>query len=355
MDPEKRTRLDAFLNDRGLDAVWFAERASFAWLTGGDNVVDAHADVGVAAAGYTSEGVVVVTDTIESPRLADEEVDAPITEFVWYSGSLAEAVADRSPEAAAADFDVPGFETVDASPLRQPLTDRDVEAYRSLGADAAAAVEATREAATPETTERELAGVARKELATRGIDAPVVLVGGEERAPQYRHYTPKDRPLGGYALVSVTATRGGLHASLTRTIRFDPPSWLDRRTRAARRVETTALAATRAVGRDGGSAGDVFEAIQDAYAAVDWDGEWPHHHQGGAAGFAGREWIATPDATDAVELPMAYAWNPTVQGAKSENTWLVTADGPECLTATDGGDTVTVEAAGYDLALDHPV
>jgi len=355
MDAEKRDRLDRYLGDHGLAAVWFGRPASFAWLTGGDNRVDTGDDVGVAAAGYIGEEVVVVTDTIESPRLADEEVDAPITEYVWHAGSLAGAVADRSPEPAAADFDVPGMEHVEASPLRQPLTDTDVERYRALGRDAAAAVEATRAAATPETTERELAGVAKRELAARGVDAPVVLVGGERRAPEYRHYTPKDDPLGGYALVSVTTFRDGLFASLTRTVRFDPPPWLDERTEAARRVETTALAATRAVGLDGGTAGDVFEAVQDAYAAVGWDGEWSHHHQGGAAGFAGREWIATPSASDPVHLPMGYAWNPTVQGAKSENSWLVTGDGIECLTTTVDPDTVVADATDHDLTLEHPV
>jgi len=348
-------RLDAVLDEQGLSAVWFGQPNSFAWLTGGDNVVSADAGPGVAAAGYDGETVTVVTNNIEAPRLAEEELDADVevVAFQWYESSLAEAVAAQSPTPAAADFDVPGFESLDASDVRQPLTTEDVAAYRSLGADAASAMEAVCEELTPETTEREAQGRLLDRLAADGIRAPVALVGGGERASTWRHYTSKGDALGDYALLSVTAVRDGLHASVTRTVAFDEPDWLVERTEAAARVEATALAATREVGREGGTAGDVFGAVQDAYEAVGYPGEWRNHHQGGAAGFAGREWKATPTSDRAVFLPMGYAWNPTVQGAKAENTWLVDEDGFECLT---GGAWTTepVAAVGYDVTLERP-
>ena len=347
-------RLDVYLETRDLEAAWFARPSSFAWLAGGDNVVDASASVGIAAAGYDGS-IRVVTDDIEAGRLREEELppDVRVEEYPWHATSLAEAVADVSPTPAEADFDVPGFGDVDASALRQPLTSTDVENYRSLGRDAAGAVEAACEDATPADAERDLAAAVRGRLEAAGIRAPVLLVGGAERARRYRHFTVTDATLGDYALVSVTAERGGLHASLTRTVAFDPPVWLDDRTEAAARVETAALQATREVGRQGGTAGNVFAEIRDAYAAVGHPEEWREHHQGGAAGFAGREWIATPDAGEPVEVPMAYAWNPTVAGAKSENTWLVTDGGVEPLTA-GGWGTRTVEDARGGGSLDHP-
>jgi Xaa-Pro aminopeptidase len=353
--PSKRTRLDAMLADRGLEAVWFARPNAFAWLTGGDNVVDRHAPVGTAAAGYDGDGVTVVTDTIEGPRLRAEELpdDVRLVTVPWYESSLAAAVAEHSPAPAGADFDVPGFERVDGSDLRQPLTPDDRATYRTLGRETAAAVEATCREVGPDTTERETAADVRRALASRGIDAPVVLVGGGDRAPKYRHYTPQDVPLGAYALVSVTACRAGLYASCTRTVAFDAPAWLEERHATAMRVETTALAATRSAGRAGGTAGDVFAALRDAYAAGGVPDEWREHHQGGAAGYAGREWIATPDSDAPVTLPMAYAWNPTVQGAKSEDT-VVVDDGFEVLTDTGEWPTRTAEAVGFDVALPRP-
>jgi Xaa-Pro aminopeptidase len=349
-------RLDEYLDARGLEAAWFAEPNGFAWLTGGDNVVDADASHGVAAAGYDGE-FRVITDDIEARRLAEEQLpDAfAVESFPWYAESLAGAVADRSPLPAAADFDAPEldaseFERVDASRLRQPLTDDDVDRYRELGREAAAALETVCRNLEPEDPEYEVAAGIDISLSSRDVNTPVVLVGGAERAQSYRHFVPTDETLGEYALVSITAERGGLYASLTRTVAFDAPDWLEEHHRAAARVEATALAATRAAaagelgsGAGPGTAGDVFEAIREAYDAVGFDGEWKRHHQGGAAGYAGREWIARPDGDEPVIAPMGYAWNPTVAGSKSEDTYLVDDGRHELLTKTGQWPTHEVE------------
>ena len=344
-------RLDAYLDERGLGAVWFAKPNGFAWLTGGDNVVDADADFGIAAAGYDGS-LRVITDNIEAERLADEELPEAIAveSTPWHTNSLADAVAERSPAPAAADFDVPGFERVDGSRLRQPLTDDDVERYRELGREAAAAVETVCRNLEPDDPEYEVAAGIDISLSSRDVDTPVVLVGGAARAQRYRHYTPSDAPLGDYALVSVTAERAGLYASLTRTVAFDAPDWFKQRHRAAARVEATALAATEAAATgdltdsaEPDTAADVFEAIRAAYDAVGFPEEWREHHQGGAAGFAGREWFASPESDEPVRWPMGYAWNPTVRGAKSEDTHLVAPDRTETLTKTGQWPTHEVE------------
>ena len=347
-------RLDTYLERHDLAAIWFARPNSFAWLTGGgDNVVDRGGDIGVGAAGYDGDGITVVTDSIEGRRLREEELadGVAVETYTWYEDDLASAVAEASPSPAAADFDVPGFDDLDASALRQPLTEPQRAAYRELSAEVAGAVETVARRVDGSATERVVAAALRAELAGSGIDSPVALVGGAERAQQYRHYTPKAEPLGEYALLSVTAERDGLYTSCTRTVAFDAPDWLHERTEAAMRVEATALAATRAVGRDEGTTSEVFDAIQAAYDAVGWGGEWENHHQGGAAGYAGREWIATPGSDERVVLPQGYAWNPTVRGAKSEDTHLVTTDGIELLSETGEWPTEQVEAVGYDFAL----
>ncbi len=349
-------RLDAYRSEYDLEAVWFGRPSGFAWLTGGgDNVVDRADPVGIAAAGYDGETVTVVTDGIEAPRLRAEELPEGwrVESYPWHAMSLAEAVAEHSLAPAAADFDVPGFDRVELEALTRPLTPDDVDRYRALGAETAAAVERVCREAAPGDTERQVAAALRSALTERGIETPVALVGGERRARAYRHFTPQDAELGGYALISVTAARGGLHASCTRTVAFDPPDWLETHHRDAAAVETTALAATLAHGRQGGTAGDVFAAVQSAYADRGHSGEWREHHQGGLAGYAGREWIATPGSPTELRLPAAYAWNPTVAGAKSEDTVLVD-DSHEVLTATGDWPTSPVPAVGFDLTLERP-
>jgi len=360
---ERRTRITTFLDDHGLDALWLGRPTNFAWLTGGSNVVDRASPVGVAAAGYSrDEGFRVLTNTIEAERLRDEELPkaCTVTETDWYTDSLAEFVASESPAAAAADFDVPGCSRPDLSELRQPLASFDVDRYRELGRETATAVESVCRGLTPSRTEQDVAVEVRTALESRGIEAPVVLVGGGERATQYRHYTPTTATLGAYALVSVTAQRGGLHASATRTVAFES---------AIDDAELAELRERDDVGGNGEpvedaksriTAGDVFAAIQDAYEAVGYPDEWQRHHQGGAAGFAGREWFGRPDAEDPVTAPMAYAWNPTVQGAKSEDTVLVGGEGGEggeefeVLTATGRWPTTAVEARGHDATTERP-
>lgn len=346
----KRTRLDVYRSKHGVDTVWFARPENFAWLTGGDNVVDRAGEIGVAAAGYDGEEVVVITDSIEAERLAEEELsDERVVQYSWHAGSLADAVATYTSRPAAADFDVPGCRRLDASKLRQPLTDGETERYRDLGREVAEAVESVCRDAEPTDSEREVAAELRGALARRGIDSPVALVGGEKRAQRYRHFTPTGTKLGRYAIASVTARRDGLHASCTRTVAFNAPEWLESRHAAAAGVETAALAATRHVGRRGGTAGDVFRAIRRAYRERSYPREWKEHHQGGATGYAGREWIATPFGDERVRLPMAYAWNPTVQGAKSEDTALVTSEGIEVLTETGEWPTETIRTNGIEL------
>jgi Xaa-Pro aminopeptidase len=349
-------RVSAWLAEHDARVAWFARPNNFAWLTGGDNRISTAAPVGDAAAGYDGETLTVLTNDIEAERLREEELPpgTEVESFPWYESTLGEAVAASTPTPAVADFDAPGLGDIDAAALRQPLHETAIEAYRSLSRDVAEAVESVLHAVTSTDTEREVAARLQGALTERAITTPVVLVGSGERAQQYRHYTVQDEPLGEYALASVTSEREGLYTSLSRVVAFDPPDWLADRTAAANRVEATALAATRAVGREDGTAGEVFAAIQDAYAAVGYPGEWKEHHQGGAAGYAGREWFGTPENDAPVELPMAYAWNPTVQGAKSEGTVLVTEDGFERLTEPGDWPTREVEAVGYDLTVERP-
>lgn len=351
-----RERVTRWLRTHDAEVAWFARPNNFAWLVGGDNRISTAAATGNAAVGYDGDALTVLTSDIEAERLREEELPpgTEVESFPWHESTLGAAVAATTPTPAVADFDAPGLGDIDVAPLRQPLHEVAIETYRSLSSDVVAAVESVLRDVRSTDTERTVAARLQRALTDRAITAPVVLVGSAERAQRYRHYTVQDDPLGGYALVSVTAERAGLHTSCTRAVAFDPPEWLADRTTAANRVEATALAATRAVGREGGEAGAVFGAIQNAYAEVGHKGEWKAHHQGGAAGYAGREWVGTPDSDTPVEVPMAYAWNPTVQGAKSEGTVLVTEDGFERLTEPGDWPTREVTAVGYDLTLERP-
>jgi antitoxin VapB len=87
----------------------------------------------------------------------------------------------------------------------------------------------------------------------------------------------------------------------------------------------------------------------EAYREAGFPEEWQLHHQGGLAGYAPREIVATPTSDAEVLLGQAYAWNPSITGTKSEDTILIGKDGNEILTAIGGWPTITVKTDGRSL------
>ena len=356
MAVDERERLDAMLDHHDAASAWFATPPAFGWLSGGDNAVSVAAETGVAAIGYDGIGFTLVANNIDVDRIREEElvVDADVHAFDWYESDLATTITGLADTPGIADFAVPGLEQVSVPSRSVPLSRSERERYAVLCQDAAEVVERVARTITPVTTQRSAAAKLASGLRKRGVTPLVVLTGGEERSQRFRHFTPKAEPLEGYGTFTVVGRRNGLHACLTRTVAFDPPAWLEQRHAATARVAATALAATLRVGREGGAAHDVFAAIEDAYAAVGFEDEWRSHHQGGATGYAGREWFARPDADCPVVMPKAYAWNPTIRGTKVEDTAIVSDDGINLLSTTEEWPTMTVGPVGAGPSVSQP-
>ena len=217
-------------------------------------------------------------------------------------------------------------------PLRRALGPEELDRYRAAGADAAAAFVETLGALRPELRELDATAELAKRLHARGFAAPVLLAGGEARAPVHRHPLPTAEPLGRFALLAVTAEREGLYVSLTRVVSFGaPPAELERRVRTAAEVDAAVLAATR----PGATLGALLDVLRTAYAEHGLPDEWRLHHQGGLTGYRGREVFAVPGDDTVLPERCAVAWNPSITGGgKSEDTALVTAAGLEVVTRT---------------------
>jgi antitoxin VapB len=154
---------------------------------------------------------------------------------------------------------------------------------------------------------------------------------------------PTDRRLQRYLFLSFCGRRAGLVCSLTRSVHFGPiPEDLLARQRVAATVDATLLAATR----PGAALHAVFRAAVQRYAQMGFADEWRQHHQGGAAGYETREYLASPTSTDVIATGQVFAWNPSVKGAKSEDTIAVAANGNEILTSTPEWPSLEVEADG---------
>jgi len=94
-------------------------------------------------------------------------------------------------------------------------------------------------------------------------------------------------------------------------------------------VEAAALKASQ----PGATLGEVVEKIRAGYNAIGRASEFENHHQGGLTGYRSREVLARPGNPTRLDVGMALAWNPSLPGAKVEDTFLLTEAGLENLTA----------------------
>lgn len=83
--------------------------------------------------------------------------------------------------------------------------------------------------------------------------------------------------------------------------------------------------------RPGHSLTDAFANYQRYYAEAGFSDEWRLHHQGGMAAYASREVIATPEISREVRRGQAFVCNPSIIGAKSEETFVLTGNRPEVI------------------------
>jgi antitoxin VapB len=77
---------------------------------------------------------------------------------------------------------------------------------------------------------------------------------------------------------------------------------------------------------------DAFADCRRFYAEEGFPDEWTLHHQGGMTGYASREVIATPQTRQEIEVGQAFAWNPSITGAKAEETFVLIEAGPGVIT-----------------------
>ena len=79
----------------------------------------------------------------------------------------------------------------------------------------------------------------------------------------------------------------------------------------------------------------------DKYLTID--------HQGGSGGYEPREFVATPTSTEKVTVGQAYAWNPSITGAKSEDTILVGSERNEVMTEISGWPMLSIDIDGQSI------
>ncbi|MCY0877966.1 MAG: M24 family metallopeptidase [Firmicutes bacterium] len=319
------------------EAVCLGHPINFAWITGGGrNMVARTSESGAAHVLVTRDDAVIVTSNIEAERISREEnpFGLNVVAYDWWQGQGLQRVIEQYVDSSrlVTDIAMPfGHLGPDAlfMEFRRVLTEQEQMRARSLGREAAEALEHALLDVRPEWSEQDLAWHVETALFRAAIDPAMVLVGGEERIYRYRHPVPTGAPVGALAMVAVGARRAGLVMSLSRLISWGRPD-----EEVVRRLEATAGVLEAMVARTvaGASYRAIWDSMDKTYRDFGYPDGWQGHHQGGLTGYRSREWRLTPSLEGTVRPGELYAWNPSLPGAKAEHTLLVTPNGPEILT-----------------------
>lgn len=332
----KLERVREMLRREDFHAVVLQRRANFSWITcGGLSHVNQAQETGVGGVLITPERALLIANHIEHRRLIEEELDGldfETAEFPWHDpeGRKREIEKVTAGRTIGDDTGGEGPEvSAQMTSLRAQLTPPELERYTTLGREAREQVEDTCRHVEPGITEHQAAAMMLEPLIRRGMRIPVYLVAADERIETRRHPIATDKPIRNRVMMVACVERHGLIVSLTRLVNFAPVSaeLVDRHC-AVCEVDATAISST-CVGR---LVHEVLAQVIHEYQRQGFEEQWREHHQGGSCGYQPRDLIATPSSDAQVRENQAFAWNPSIRGTKSEDTMVVTQQGPRMLT-----------------------
>ena len=347
---EKLRRLQNALEHWRLDAVLLTRRDNIAWLTeGASYYVVERAEIGVASLLVTRDSVMLLAPDNELPRILAEEplpFFCATKQYPWYQ-PLNEVLPAGN---IGSDTDVDATTDIRQKMivLRQGLGQQEIERFQALGAETATIVEDVARQLHTGVTEYEVEAAIVAACLACAIRPVCTLVAADERIAAFKHPVPTQNPLKRQMLITLGAERHGLHVSLSRMVQIgEPDTSLRQRFLALIDIHADILSATR----PGRGWPELFSDITQAYQQRGYVDAWRDHHQGGPAGYGCRDWIVTPETPGKVQGHTAVAWNPTLAGVKSEDTFLINEDGLQALTRTASWPLITLQRGGQTLQL----
>jgi Xaa-Pro dipeptidase len=352
---EKNRRIRGILKDSELDAVYLKKQSNFSWLTGGGlNVVGITMELGVVGLLITPSGQFAICNNIEAPRMEKEELleerGFEIHSFPWFEERESEIIRKMARgKRIGADHRRPGFEDVSSTinPLRYSLTPWEIDRYKEVGRFTAEAIEETARKIRPGEKECGVVGRLAEVLWENRLDYVTTFCAADERISEFRHPIATEKKIRKRAMLCVNSRSQGLIVSLTRFVQFGPvPEEIRRKYDANVLIDCTFMAAT-VPGRP------VVEAFREgirAYERTGYPEEYKLHHQGGAIGYAGRDYKVNFRCEEIVQENQAFAWNPSITGSKSEDTMIATSNGPILLTKPALFPELGMKVAGIEFS-----
>ncbi|OGF44834.1 MAG: hypothetical protein A2452_10675 [Candidatus Firestonebacteria bacterium RIFOXYC2_FULL_39_67] len=345
----KEKKLSKFMKKNKIDALLISNLNNFAWITGGgDSHVRLTQTAGVCTAVFSGGKKYIVTSNIEGFRIMEEEVKELgyiLKSYNWWEINTKEEIIKGliGSGVAASDDGIFNTKNIDSGlmQLRMVLSNEEIKKYKWLGKRAGKAMSRVCKKIKQGSKEDDVSASLAKELFKEGIQPSVLLIAQEDRVMRYRHPIPTQKPINKYVMVVLCAKKWGLIVSLTRIVCFgEVSSELKKKHAAVLRVDAALNLGTKA----GVTIGDVFKKAQVMYKEVGFEKECMLHHQGGPTGYNEREFTGTPDNKEVIQGNMAFAWNPSITGTKSEDTMILRKNGKvEIITTTPNWPMVEIK------------
>ncbi len=344
----KEKMLRDYMDANGYQGVLLFRRDTFSWITcGRNNHIIRSTEYGMYALLITADRKYCIANQVEKYRAMEEELVGlgyELLEINWWEEDYVECARRKMGDIRfAADKDAPGAANVyaDLQRLRFSLLPEEIERYREVALVCTNAVEETCRELRPGDTEHEVCASLINKVMKLGYEAPVALVASDERIFKYRHPIDTAKKIDKYAMVVLCGRKYGLIANLTRFVHFgNPPEEIMRKFELVRKIDAEVITNTV----PGRGIRDIFGVLTREYEEAGYRDEWKLLHQGGPAGYATRDFLATPDCSEQVYDHQAYTWNPSITGTKSEDTILVNRSGFEVLTDSHNWPMVEIIA-----------
>lgn len=331
---EKIQKLQTLIKDKNLWGILIESVTNIAWLTGGRAFISIASEKACASIIVEEDRIFLLSPDNETQRLLKEEftgIELSFLEYPW--NETPQSVYPRHNKLTK-DSCLNG----EITELRSVLTPLEIIELKKLGQESAEIVEQQCRELKSGTSELAIAGKLCDKFWAAGIEPLVLNIAGDERAYTYRHPVATAKTINKQANISVAVRRKGLHVTFTRIVYFGAPSEeFIKQHKVAIYLESCAMELTR----PGIKVNEIFLKIIALYETLGFANEWQKHPIGGLIGFQPREYNVTGRTKEVLKANQAFCWNPTINGTKSEDTFLITDDGMELITHT--GNFVYIE------------
>ena len=330
---EKKERLSKYLEERDLEGAVFTRRSNFSWLTcGGRNKIVDCLDDGGATLLFHKGKLYLFTTNIEMERMKDEEINdlnlIDCIPYMWFKADefqkrIAEIVDLTKIRQDSRILKGVDFLDDEFNKIKLCLTGPEKTRYKELGRVSTKCMTETCRDIKKGMTEFRVQAILSDHLISEGITPWIILIGSDERLFNYRHPVPTGKEIKNYVMVVVGAMKWGLIASITRLVYFGkPPDEILKARDIITRVDANMILSSRPGIRYSLVINNEIKESKEHGLET----EWHNHHQGGPGGYEGRFFLVTPETRDMIEKNHAIAWNPSMRGFKSEDTFIVGED-----------------------------